>query len=331
MPGTEFSLIEHYFAHHAEGHDDVILGVGDDAAVLRVPDGHELIVTTDTMVAGVHFPDSASAEDIGHKLLAVNLSDLAAMGAEPRWASLALTLPDVDEDWLDGFCRGLFGLAAKHNVALIGGDTTRGPLTLSITLHGLVAEGQALRRDGARPGDAIYVSGCLGDAGLVLEYISGNLDAIDITEDITEILPRLHRPTPRVELGQALHDVANAAIDISDGLLADLGHILKASEVGARLELEALPLSPSVQSITASGDWSLPLAGGDDYELCFTVPLERENTLQEKLATLDVTATRIGQIEAEPGLRCFDSSGECYAPHGMGYEHFSAIKTGVLE
>jgi thiamine-monophosphate kinase len=323
MPGTEFSLIERYFAHHAEGHDDVVLGIGDDAAVLQVPAGYELVVTTDTMVAGVHFPDSATAEDIGHKLLAVNLSDLAAMGALPRWASLALTLPEVDEDWLSGFCRGLFGLAAVHNVALVGGDTTRGPLTLSITLHGLVPEGQALRRDGARTGDAIYVSGCLGDAGLALQHELGHLNV----PGIAEILPRLHRPNPHIALGQALRGLASAAIDISDGLLADLGHILKASGVGARLELEDLPLSPAVQSITGEGDWSLPLAAGDDYELCFSVPPEREADLQERLAGLDVTVTRIGQIEAEPGIRCLDAKGECYTPQGMGYEHFATIET----
>jgi thiamine-monophosphate kinase len=278
------------------------------------------------MVAGVHFPDSATAEAIGHKLLAVNLSDLAAMGAVPRWASLALTLPEVDEDWLNGFCQGLFGLAAAHNVALVGGDTTRGPLTLSITLHGLVPEGQALRRDGARAGDAIYVSGCLGDAGLALQHELGHLNV----PSIAEILPRLHRPMPRIALGQALRGLASAAIDISDGLLADLGHILEATGVGARLELQALPLSAAVQSITGKGDWSLPLAAGDDYELCFTVPPEREADLQEKLAGLDVTVTRIGQIEAEPGLRCLDAKGECYTPHGMGYEHFAAIETEEL-
>ena len=326
MSGTEFSLIERYFAHQAEGHEDVVLGVGDDAAVLQVPAGYELVVTTDTMVAGVHFPESATAEDIGHKLLAVNLSDIAAMGAVPRWASLALTLPEVDEDWLDNFCQGLFRLAAVHNVALVGGDTTRGPLTLSITLHGLVAEGQALRRDGAKAGDAIYVSGCLGDAGLALQHVLGNINVLGVAE----ILPRLHRPTPRVALGQLLHGMASAVIDISDGLLADLGHILKASGVGARLELEALPVSAAVQSITATGDWSLPLAAGDDYELCFTVAPEREAELQEKLAGLDVTVTRIGQIEAESGLRCFDAKGECYAPRGMGYEHFAGIETEEL-
>ena len=322
MSGTEFSLIDRYFAHHAEGHEDVVLGVGDDAAVLRVPAGYDLVVTTDTMVAGVHFPESTTAEDIGHKLLAVNLSDIAAMGAVPRWASLALTLPEVDEDWLDGFCQGLFTHAAMHNVALVGGDTTRGPLTLSITLHGLVAEGQALRRAGARVGDAIYVSGCLGDAGLALQHELGNITV----DSVAEILPRLHRPTPRVALGQALHGMASAAIDISDGLLADLGHILKASGVGARIELEALPVSAAVQPITRTGDWSLPLAAGDDYELCFTVPAERVDTLQEKLANLDVTVTRIGQIETEAGLRCFDASGECYAPQAVGYEHFAGTE-----
>lgn len=324
MSGTEFSLIDRYFAHHAEGHDDVVLGVGDDAAILRVPAGYELVVTTDTMVAGIHFPVSATPEDIGHKLLAVNLSDIAAMGALPRWASLALTLPAVDEDWLKGFCQGLFALAAEHNVALVGGDTTRGPLTLSITLHGLIPEGQAIRRDGAKPGDAIYVSGSLGDAGLALQFELGNLNI----EGIIGILPRLHRPTARVVLGQALRGIASAAVDISDGLLADLGHILNNSGVGARLELEALPLSAAVQSMTVKGDWSLPLAAGDDYELCFTVSPAQEPALLGKLDGLDVAVTRIGRIETEIGLRCFDAAGECYAPHGMGYEHFAEIETG---
>jgi thiamine-monophosphate kinase len=245
------------------------------------------------------------------------------MGAVPRWASLALTLPEVDEDWLNGFCQGLFSLAAMHHVALIGGDTTRGPLTLSITLHGLVPEGQALRRDGARAGDAIYVSGYLGDAGLALQHELGHLNV----PGISEILSKLHRPVPRIALGQALRGMATAAIDISDGLLADLGHILRASRVGARLELEALPLSPAVASVTAKGDWSLPLAAGDDYELCFTVPPEREADLWERLAGQNISVTRIGQVEAEPGLRCHDAKGEPYTPHGMGYEHFAAIET----
>ena len=323
MPATEFSLINHYFARHAQVHDDVVLGIGDDAAVLRVPAGQELVVTTDTMVAGVHFPASATAVDIGHKLLAVNLSDIAAMGAIPRWASLALTLPEVDDDWLEGFCQGLFTLAAEHNVALIGGDTTRGPLTLSITLQGLVPAGQALRRDGAKVGDAIYVSGYLGDAGLALQHELGQCSVAKVTD----LLLKLHRPTPRVELGQALRGLASAAIDISDGLLADLGHILEASHVGARLELAALPVSAAVQAITRSGDWRLPLAAGDDYELCFTVPPSQETALQAKLAGLALPVSRIGQIEAEAGLRCFDAGGACYTPQATGYEHF-AMHTG---
>jgi len=325
MPCGEFSLIQTYFTSRTGQRDDVILGIGDDAAVLQLTGDEQLVVTTDAMVAGVHFPENTSPFDIGYKLMAVNLSDLAAMGAQPRWASLALTLPDADEGWLKAFSAGLFELASQHDVQLIGGDTTRGPLTLSLTLHGVVKKGRYLKRDGARAGDAIYVSGTLGDAALALQHLLENDEAEDA------LLARLNRPTPRVELGQSLQGIASAAIDLSDGLMADLGHILTASGVGASIQLHDLPLSKQVKARTIDGDWSLPLAGGDDYEVCFTVPSTCQEALEESAAKAGLNVTRVGIIEAEPGLRCVTSAGEILTPHGRGYEHFSSVQVEEVD
>ena len=324
MSCSEFSLINYYFATRSKRDDDVVLGIGDDAALLHIPEGCDLVVTTDTMVAGVHFPLSASATDIGHKLLAVNLSDLAAMGAIPRWASLAISLPEVDEAWLSDFCAGFFSLADLHDVVLIGGDTTRGPLTLTVTLQGLVPTGQALRRSKAVVGDSIYVSGQLGNAGLALQHELGHLCLNE--NDASMMLASLHRPQPRVSLGMQLRGIANSAIDISDGLLADLGHILEASQVAADIQLNGLPLSAAVQDCVKDGDWSLPLAAGDDYELCFTVAAGREHELAGIAGKLEVPISKIGSIMSGNGLRCFDAGGQLYSPHGVGYEHFSALQ-----
>lgn len=322
MSCSEFSLIDHYFTTRSKQGDDVVLGIGDDAALLHVPQGQDLVVTTDTMVAGVHFPLSASATDIGYKLLAVNLSDLAAMGATPRWASLAITLPEVDEVWLSDFCTGFFSLADLHDVVLIGGDTTRGPLTLTVTLQGLVPSGQALCRNTALVGDSIYVSGQLGNAGLALQHELGHLSLN--ASDASDVSVSLHRPQPRVALGIQLRGLASSAIDISDGLLADLGHILETSHVAADIQLTHLPLSDAVHNTIKDGDWSLPLAAGDDYELCFTLPVEREHELTELAGKLDVPISKIGSIIEGNGLRCMDADGHLYSPHGIGYEHFAA-------
>lgn len=315
---NEFELIRRYFAAAAGG--DVVVGVGDDAAVLAVPPGMQLVVTTDTLVAGVHFPERTHPADIGHKALAVNLSDLAAMGAAPAWFTLNLTVPNADPDWLDPFSKGLLQLAREHRIRLVGGDTTRGPLTLTVSAFGLVPAGAALLRAGARPGDGIYVTGVLGDAAVGLRFLHGGFDLPE--EYRAAVLARLNRPMPRVREGQALRGLASACIDVSDGLLADLGHILEASGQGATIELMRLPVSLAFRAAFAQLGWSLALAGGDDYELCFTVPAEREPALHAVSARFACGATRIGQIEAEPGLRVRDQAGGLYAYENMGYNHF---------
>lgn len=313
----EFDLIRRYFTRQAASHADTVLGVGDDCALLRCPAGHELAVTVDTLVAGVHFFPEVDPASLGHKALAVNLSDLAAMGAEPRWATLALTLPAVDETWLEAFARGFFALAERNGLELIGGDTTRGPLSITIQVMGLTPAGGALRRSGARPGDLIYVSGPVGSAGLGLKIRLG-----ETALDDPAAVEKLERPAPRVALGLALRGIASACIDVSDGLAADLGHILELSGVGAVLDVERLPVTEGVgRYITATGDWRLPLTAGDDYELCFTAPPAARDEVARCLAECGLVAEPIGQIDAEPGLR-LRKAGEWVALAGVGYQHF---------
>lgn len=313
MPGAvaEFDLIRRYFAVHAPRHPFTQLGIGDDCALLNLPAGQQLAVTTDTMVENVHFFADADPESLGHKLLAVNLSDLAAMGAEPFAVTLALTLPKVDEDWLQAFANGFISLAKQHNVDLIGGDTTSGPLTLSVQAMGAVPQGMALLRSKAEVGDLIYVTGQLGNAGLGLKITQGYPCA-----DAELPLRSFNQPLPRVSEGMALRGVANACIDISDGLASDLGHILERSQVGACLDWAQIPLSKPVQDyIQQTGDWQLPLIAGDDYELCFTVP----ETLADKVPA---SCCCVGVIEAEPGLR-IQRDGQVHSFEAKGYEHFS--------
>ncbi len=322
MPISEFSLIDHYFAAQGLKRADVALGIGDDCALLFPPAGQQLVVTLDTLLADVHFFAGADPEGIGHKALAVNLSDLAAMGATPAWATLALTLPEVDEGWLARFCRGLFALADRHSVQLVGGDTTHGPTTvITIQAHGFVPSGQALRRDGAKPGDGIYITGTPGDAGLALAAAYGK--AVIAPEYRSAVQLRLERPEPRIIQGVTLRGIASAAIDISDGLAQDLGHILERGRVGARLEVDRLPLSPA---LTASFDRSTAittaLAGGDDYELCFTVPPERAALLTAVAANWNCRCTGIGVITAEPGLWPVRADGSFFHLERLGYDHF---------
>lgn len=315
MPG-EFDLIARYFTRHA-ARDDVALGVGDDAALLRPPPGQVLAATVDTLIAGVHFPEQTDPADIGHKALAVNLSDLAAMGAEPAWVMLALSLPRVDDSWLHAFAEGFHALAARHRVALVGGDTTRGPLSITVQALGWVPEGQALRRDGARPGDGLYVTGTLGDAGLGLAVLQGRAE---VPPQYREALcARLNRPEPRVEAGLALRGVASAAIDISDGLAADLGHLLVASGVGGRVALDRLPRGDAVRAADAHG--RLALTAGDDYELVFALPAAQERALAA-LADRLPPLSCIGRVEAEPGLRLVDADDNPVAFSHQGYDHF---------
>lgn len=314
----EFELIRRFFTDQPVRHAGTVLGIGDDCALLRCGDGRELAVTVDTLVSGVHFLPDVDPESLGHKVLAVNLSDLAAMGAEPRWATLALTLPEADEDWLKAFAQGLFDLAGRHGVELVGGDTTRGPLAITVQAMGRVPQGLALRRSGARPGDLVYVSGPLGLAGLGLKIRLGQT-----TIDAPEAIVRLERPEPRVHLGQQLRGLASACIDISDGLAADLGHILEASGVGAVLDCECLPLSDGVRRYLAdTGDWRMPLTAGDDYELCFTVSPAAKDALEQRLSESGLTAILIGRIQPERGLK-LRKNGRDIDLTPAGYEHFS--------
>lgn len=310
MAVAEFNLIRQFFTRAAQ-QKFTRLSVGDDCALLSVPEGYELAITTDTMVENVHFFPDVLPEQLGHKLLAVNLSDLASMGAEPIAITLALTLPKVDTEWLAAFATGLFALADKYHLDLIGGDTTSGPLTLSIQAMGLVPGNNAMLRSSARVGDLIYVTGNIGDAGLGLKVRQGYK-----AQSVQSALQRFNNPDPRIEEGLAIRAIANACIDISDGLAQDLGHILGKSDVGATLDFQCLPLSSSVSEyIAQTGDWRLPLCAGDDYELCFTVA-------PEDVAKLTIPCTRIGVIELQAGLRLL-RNGECESFTNSGFEHFT--------
>jgi thiamine-monophosphate kinase len=319
MPLGEFDLIHRYFERPIEQRQDVIVGIGDDGAVVRVPPGVELVLTSDTLVAGVHFSEDIPPEDLGYRALAVNLSDLAAMGARPAWATMALTLPQAEEAWLAAFAQGFFELAQRFSVALIGGDLTRGPLSITVQMHGFVPEGRALRRSGAQAGHYIYVTGTLGDAALALTP-----RLAELTDTYRPyLLGRLYRPSPRISEGMILRAIASSAIDISDGLVADLGHILEASHVGAVLEVDRLPLSAALEEIKDRRySWELALAGGDDYELCFTLPSEHQAVLESKRSDFACTVSCIGRIEAKRGLRCIEHDGTPYIPQGAGYRHF---------
>lgn len=314
----EFELIRRFFTEQSVKHPSTVLGLGDDCALLRIEQGQDLVVTADTMVEGVHFLPDVDPESLGHKLLAVNLSDLAAMGAEPKWATLALTLPRCDEVWLQGFARGFFNLAERHGVELIGGDTTRGPLTITVQAVGLVARDRALRRSGALPGDLIYLTGELGAAGLGLKIRQGRTAIED-----QAAIRHLERPEPRLDIGLKLRGLASSCIDVSDGLAADLWHILEASGVGATLDWEQLPLPDGVcRYVTETGDWRLPLSAGDDYELCFTVPPAKQGELEHRLRSVACPYARIGRIEPQAGLKLF-KGGRSIELSQNGYQHFS--------
>ncbi len=319
MP-SEFDLIQRHFSRTAP---NAVLGVGDDCALLQPGAGMQLAVSTDTLVADVHFFADADPQKLGWKCLAVNLSDLAAMGATPRWATLALTLPEVDDDWLAAFATGLYRCADQFGVSLVGGDTTHGALSLTLTIIGEVPPNQALRRDGAQPGDEIWVSGTLGDAALALAVLQGRANLTDA--DLAALAVRLHAPTPRVELGLALRGVAHSAIDVSDGLLADLGHILTRSGVGAVVEYAHLPLGEIMHDYAAHPAFDdCVLSGGDDYELCFTAPVAHHQALDEIAARLNLRLTAIGSIHTEPGLMVRDAQGQPLDIRRTGYDHFAA-------
>jgi thiamine-monophosphate kinase len=317
VPLGEFELIERYFSR-GSGRRDVLLGVGDDAALLEVPAGRALVAAVDTIVEGRHFLPEAPPDSVGHQALAVNLSDLAAMGAEPAWALLSLSLPESDEDWLRSFAAGLYRLAERHGVALVGGDTVRGPRVVTITALGFVEPALALRRDGARAGDVLFVSGWPGEAGAGLEALRGET----VRGDDDALVRRYRYAEPRLDLGRALRGRATAAMDVSDGLLGDLQKLCKASGIGARLDLERLPVSAELARRHAPAECErLVLFGGDDYELLFTVPAERAAAV-EMGASDALPLHRIGVIEAGTAVRC-ERNGRPVDLRGEGYDHFA--------
>ncbi|MCS6118477.1 thiamine-phosphate kinase [Shewanella baltica] len=316
----EFQLIECFFSNRGPTRRDVKLGIGDDCALVQPAENKSIAISCDTLVENVHFfPDMPPAA-LGYKALAVNLSDLAAMGAEPAWMTLALTLPEVDETWLSGFSEGLFEAADYYGIALIGGDTTRGPRAINITVHGQVPQGKALTRHGAKAGDWIYVTGTLGDSALGLDIIRGTQQAR--AEHKEFLINRHYRPTPRVLAGQALRSLASSAIDLSDGFISDIGHVLKSSAVGAVVDVNCIPLSRAMQD-TVSEEHALgyALTGGEDYELLFTVPEAQKGALETALSHAGAKFVRVGQICAGSKLK-LQLNGEPFTPPYHGFEHF---------
>ncbi len=320
MPLTETSLIERFLRGAGAARPDVVLGIGDDAALLSPPPGQQLVVSTDTLVAGVHFPPGSPPASIGHRALAVNLSDLAAMGARPAWALLALTLPEADEPWLTQFAAGLGSLAREYRVALVGGDTTRGPLCITVEVLGFVPPGTALRRGGAAPGDLLFVSGTPGDAGAGLLIEQARLNAP--AEAAAHLRARFLEPAPRVALGERLRDFASACIDVSDGLLGDAGKLAAASGLALEIEYEALPLSAALRAaVDAATAARLALTAGDDYELCFAVAPQRVPRLTAELPPERWGYTRIGTLESGSGVRVRRGGTVMEFSHS-GYQHF---------
>lgn len=319
MALSEFELIRHYFTQSKASNQrsDVVLGIGDDCALLMPREDEELAVSVDTLVAGVHFPEQADPRDIAYRSLAVNLSDLAAMGAQPAWFTLALTLPEADKQWLESFSQGLFEIANRFDIALVGGDTTRGPLTISIQVMGSVPAGLAMRRAGANCGDSIYVTGFVGDAAAGLAQVKAGKKKGYLAQ-------RFSRPEPRVALAGSLRSVATAAVDVSDGLLADLTHILDSSQLGASIVLENLPLSEQLlEEVGIEAARNLALIGGDDYELCFCAAPVHSKAIEAISRERGVPITCIGEIQGDSGLRMYDSDGRLVAsPEQTGYQHF---------
>jgi len=322
----EFELIARHFTRPARtprpGAGGVALGVGDDCALLAPAEGMQLAVSTDMLVEGRHFLSTVAPARLGHKALAVNLSDLAACGAEPLGFTLALALPRAEESFLAPFARGLFALADAHGIELAGGDTTAGPLNICITVFGQVPHGQALLRSGARAGDDLWVSGRLGDARLALEVFRGEV-ALE-GADFEQVRQAMECPQPRVALGRALRGLATSAIDLSDGLVGDLGHVLAASRVGARIDADALPRSTVLARQGLALQRLCVLAGGDDYELLFTAPPEGRERVEAAARVLGVAVTRFGRIEAEAGLRIVDAAGRGVEADWRGFDHFPA-------
>jgi len=322
MPLSEFEIIRRFFTHRAPG---AVLGVGDDAAIVRARRGMELLVSADMLLSGRHFFPNADPAQLGHKSLAVNLSDMAAMGAAPRWATLSIALPRVDARWLKAFMGGFMRLARRHRVDLVGGDTTRGPLTICVQVIGEAPAGSALRRDGARAGDDVWVSGSLGDAALALAALKGRIRIA--AGERRQLEGRLHAPAPRVALGVALRGIARSAIDISDGLVADLGHICERSKVSAVVALDRVPVSAAMKRhLDRPVARAAVLAGGDDYELCFTAGRSRRDAVTRVARRLRTRLTRIGAIvrarRGRAAVTAMDAAGRPVRLHQTGFDHF---------
>lgn len=318
---SEFDLIAKYFSNLGDS-EYVQLGVGDDAAITTIPANCELVTTVDTLIAGTHFFADTEPAAIAYKALAVNLSDLAAMAAKPVWFTLSIALPEVDENWLGQFARGLSKLAAEHGVALIGGDTVKGPLSITIQACGLVEQGKAVRRDGAKVGDGIFVSGALGDACLALACLKNekHIDAVSQKA----VCEKLYRPMPKIKMGLLLSQFANSAIDISDGLAADLTHILASSDVGAELLLADIPLSVEMRAcVDQKESYGMALYGGDDYELCFTTPKDRNDAMLAHMQAENCSVYRVGTIIEEKGLWGINDCGKREKIAPRGYDHFA--------
>ncbi len=316
----EFQLIETFFTHRGPSRRDVKLGIGDDCALVQPAENKSIAISCDTLVENVHFFPDIPPQALGYKSLAVNLSDLAAMGAEPAWMTLALTLPEVNEVWLSGFSEGLFEAAEYYGIALIGGDTTRGPRSISITVHGQVPQGKALTRHGAKVGDWIYVTGTLGDSALGLDILRAKQQASG--ENQAFLVNRHYRPTPRVLAGQALRSLASSAIDLSDGFISDIGHILKASQVGAVVDVALIPLSNAMlETVSIEEALGYALTGGEDYELLFTVPEAQKGALETALSHAGAKFVRVGQICAGNQLKLL-RNGEPFTPPYHGFKHF---------
>ena len=315
---SEFELIAKFFTRPVR---HTLLGAGDDAALVAVSPGRDLVASTDMMVEGTHFFSDVDPDALGHKALAVNLSDLAAMGAVPKWAMLSLALPAADADWIERFARGFFTLAERHDVDLIGGDTTRGPRNVCVQIMGEIEHGRALQRDGAKIGDEVWVSGHLGDAAAAVAHRKGDL--LLRGPVLAHCVARLDRPVPRVELGRGLLGLASAVIDISDGLVADLGHICLRSGVGAQLTFESLPCSPELLPLRGYEPVVRALlAGGDDYELCFTAPRAQRTQIDALSGRLGVALTRVGTIVAGTGVQVRDAHDHMLALEQKGFDHF---------
>lgn len=317
----EFELIKHFFREQAVKRKDVVLGIGDDCALLLPPERQHIAVTTDTLVAGVHFPLQTEARAIGHKSVAVSLSDLGAMGAEPTWISLALTIPEVDEAWLSEFCAGVFELCEFYNVQLVGGDTTQGPLSITVTAQGLTPFDKHISRSGAKAGDWVYVTGELGDAALALKLLQGKVVVDDVYK--AQMLTKLNYPKPKVLVGQSLREYASSAIDLSDGLISDLRHICQASNVGANIVLDDLPISPILNdTLGKENAIELALTGGDDYELLFTVSEDNKVGMETALTHAGTKVTCIGQLNGSDKITT-TMDNKPVQISANGYEHFT--------